>query len=214
MTTKLTFFNRQLCQLCCQFPVGDKMSMFEGVSGRIAAQVMERMNAEAEREAVRRLDPRKGDRVLVIGFGPGIGLESLLEHPVGHVIGIDPSQVMQDVAAARNRAAIKAGRLRLIKGTAADLDGEIEPFDAAIAVHTLQICRPFAPTAAKLAEVLRPGARLIGITHAWAARKDYGEEALFIDAVVRGLREAGFAHVSHGRADADGGSAVLHDATR
>lgn len=190
------------------------MSMFEGISGRIAAKVMERMNAEAEREAVRRLDPLQGDKVLVIGFGPGIGLESLLEHAVGHVVGIDPSQVMQDAAAARNRAAINAGRLRLIKGTAADLDPDTGPFDAAIAVHTLQICRPFAPTAAKLAVVLRPGARLIGITHAWAAKRDYGEEALFIDAVARGLYEAGFAHVSHGRADADGGSTLLHDAIR
>lgn len=188
--------------------------MFEGISGRIAAKVMERMNAEAEREAVRRLDPLQESKVLVIGFGPGIGLECLLKHPVGHVIGIDPSHVMQDAAAARNRAAIEAGRLRLIKGTAADLDPEIGPFDAAIAVHTLQICRPFAPTAAKLAEVLRPGARLIGITHAWAARKDYGEEALFVDAVSRGLREAGFARVSNSHADADGGSAVLHDAIR
>jgi SAM-dependent methyltransferase len=193
---------------------GDTMLMFEGVSGRIAAKVMERMNAEAEREAVRRLDPQQGARVLVIGFGPGIGLKALLEHPVGHVIGIDPSQVMQDAAAARNGAAIEAGRLRLIKASAADLDPDTGPFDAAIAVHTLQICRPFAPTAAKLAEVLRPGARLIGITHAWAARKDYGEEALFIDAVARGLHEAGFAHVSHGRADADGGTAVLHEAIR
>jgi SAM-dependent methyltransferase len=190
------------------------MSMFEGVSGRIAAKVMERMNAESEREAVRRLDPLQGSKVLVIGFGPGVGLEYLLEHPVDLVVGIDPSQVMQDAAAARNRAAIKAGRLRLIKSTAADLDPATGPFDAAIAVHTLQICRPFGPTAAKLAEVLRPGARLIGITHAWAARKDYGEEALFVDAVSGGLREAGFAHVSDGRAEAEGGSAVLHDAIR
>lgn len=190
------------------------MAMFEGFSGRIAAKVMERMNAEAEREAVRRLDPQPGDKVLVIGFGPGIGLESLLERPVGHVVGIDPSQVMLDAAAAQNRAAIEAGRLRLIKVTAADLAAETGPFDAAIAVHTLQMCRPFAPTAARLAEVLRPGARLIGITHAWAARKDYGEENRFMDAIARGLEEAGFAHVSHGLADADGGSAVLLDAIR
>lgn len=190
------------------------MSMFEGISGRIAAKVMERMNAEAEREAVRRLDPQPGAKVLVIGFGPGIGLANLLERPVGHVIGIDPSQVMQDAAAARNRTAIEAGRLQLIKSTAADLDPETGPFDAAIAVHTLQICRPFAPTAATLAKVLRPGARLIGITHAWAARKDYGDEARFIDAVVRGLHEAGFAQVSQGQADAEGGSALLHDAIR
>ncbi|MCA3254859.1 MAG: class I SAM-dependent methyltransferase [Alphaproteobacteria bacterium] len=190
------------------------MSIFEGVLGRIAAKVMERMNAEAEREAVHRLDPQRGAKVLVIGFGPGIGLENLLERPVSHVIGIDPSHVMHDAATARNRTGIEAGRLQLIKGTAAGLDPETGPFDGAIAVHTLQICRPFAPTAANLAKVLRPGARLIGITHAWAARKDYGDEARFIDVVAQGLHAAGFADVSHGRADADGGSAVLHEAIR
>ncbi|WP_285711857.1 class I SAM-dependent methyltransferase [Erythrobacter oryzae] len=190
------------------------MAMFDGVAGRIAVRVMERTNAEAEREAVRRLAAGPGAKVLVMGFGPGIGLQHLLEGPVAEVVGVDPSQVMHDAAARRNALALAEGRLRLVKAQAADLPRDAGPFDGAIAVHTLQICRPFAPTAAMLADVLRPGAQLIGITHGWAARKDYGEESLFTDAVAQGLAGAGFAQARHGRADAEGGTAVLLEAVR
>lgn len=188
--------------------------MFDGLSGRIAAKIMGQMNAAAEREAVVRLDPKPNSRVLVIGFGPGLGLQYLLERPVRLVVGIDPSQVMHNAAAARNRNALDSGRLQLIRVEAANLVQSVGPFDGAIAVHTLQICRPFADTAARLAEVLCAGAPLISITHAWAARKDYGTEGLFIEAITQGLRDAGFAKVGHGRAEAENGKAILLEAIR
>lgn len=188
--------------------------MFDGVSGRVAARVMARMNAAAEHEAVRRLRPGAGDRVLVIGFGPGLGLQALLETDVGRVVGVDPSNAMVRAAAARNRTAIARGRLELLRQTVAEMGDGHDRFDGAIAVHTLQICRPFEATAQRLASALRPGARLVSITHAWAARKDHGSEARFIETVLRGLADAGFGGVSYGRADAEDGTAILIEAVR
>lgn len=190
------------------------MAMFEGVSGRIAASVMARMNAEAEAEAVARLDPAAGSAALVIGFGPGVGIERLLGRPVGRVVGVDPSLVMNEIAADRNRDAIDAGRLELVPTVVADLPLEHGPFDGAIAVHTLQICRPFGPTAARLAALLKPGGRLIAITHAWAARKDYGDEDAFIGEVSGGLQAAGFERVHCALADAEKRTALLIEAVR
>lgn len=190
------------------------MTIFDGLSGRVAAKVMERQNAVAEQEAVQRLDAQPGARVLVIGFGPGIGLHCLLKSPVQYVVGVDPSQVMHDAASKRNSVDIVGGRLKLLKCEAADLTDDHGPFDGAIAVHTLQICRPITPTAARLAYLLRRGARFVSITHAWAARKDYGEERVFIDMVSDGLREAGFASVAHKFAEAENGTAILIEAVR
>lgn len=190
------------------------MTAFDGFSGWVAAKVMERQNAYAEQEAVQRLDPQPGERVLVIGFGPGMGLHCLLKSQVQYVVGVDPSQVMYDAASKRNSVDILGGRLKLLKCEAADLTEDYGPFDGAIAVHTLQICRPISPTAARLAHVLRRGARFVSITHAWAARKDYGEERLFIDTVSDGLRKAGFAFVTHKTAEAENGTAILIEAIR
>ncbi|TSB01361.1 class I SAM-dependent methyltransferase [Sphingorhabdus contaminans] len=190
------------------------MTTFDGFSGWVAAKVMERQNAAAEEEAVRILDPQPGSKILVIGFGPGVGLQHLLNLPVQHVVGVDPSQVMHDAASRRNAADIRAGRLQLLKCAVADLSDDQGRFDGAIAVHTVQICRPFGPTAARLAKVLRPGAHLVTITHAWAARKDYGDERHFIATVSDGLREAGFASVSDKSADAENGTAILIEAIR
>ncbi len=190
------------------------MSTFDGVSGWIAARVMARMNAEAEAEAVARLAPAPGTRILAIGFGPGVGLEALLARPVGHVVGIDPSAVMHRVAGERNREALARGRLTLVRDLVENLDLALGGFDGAIAVHTLQMCTPFPLTAARLAAVLKPGARLVAITHGWAAARDHGSEAAFTARVGDGLAAAGFTQLIHGRADCEGGKALLIEARR
>lgn len=187
---------------------------FDGVSGWIAARVMTRKNAEAEAEAVARLAPAPGARILAIGFGPGVGLAALLNRPVGHVVGVDPSAVMHRVAGDRNREALARGRLTLVRDLVENLDPALGGFDGAIAVHTLQMCRPFAPTAARLAAVLNPGARLVAITHGWAAARDHGSEEAFLTGVRDGLQAAGFPQVTQGRADCEGGKALLIEARR
>jgi SAM-dependent methyltransferase len=187
---------------------------FDGILGWIAARAMERMNADAEREAVRRLHPLAGEHVLAIGFGPGVGLQNLLETEVAQVLGVDPSAVMNSVAAVRNSQAIGEGRLKLVKAEIADFDDSLRPFDGAIAVHTLQMCQPFEPTATKLAALLRTGGRLVSITHAWAAAKDCGSEDRFVEVVEQGLIKAGFQNVMYATADAEKGTAILIEATR
>ncbi len=67
---------------------------FDGITGVVAARVMALMNADMERAAIETLAPHDGDRVLVVGFGPGVGIESLLDRADVDVLGIDPSPVM------------------------------------------------------------------------------------------------------------------------
>jgi hypothetical protein len=78
---------------------------FDGVAGRVAARVMARLNADMERAALDALDPRPGDRVLVVGFGPGVGVTELLRRV--------PDRVERDAATAGFSApAWSAGRYR------------------------------------------------------------------------------------------------------
>lgn len=66
------------------------------------------------------MDVQPSDRVLEIGFGPGIAVREIARRATrGQVVGIDRSAVMCAQAARRNAAAIRAGRVSL---TVASID--------------------------------------------------------------------------------------------
>jgi ubiquinone/menaquinone biosynthesis C-methylase UbiE len=64
-----------------------------------------------------RSSAQPSDRVLEIGFGPGIAVRELARRAThGKVLGIDRSAVMRAQAARRYTAAIRAGRVSLDVG--------------------------------------------------------------------------------------------------
>ncbi len=87
---------------------------FDGLSGEVAARVMARVNADMERAAVALAQLADGDRILVIGCGPGVGVVGILDAvvPAAGVLAIDPSAVM--VRAAKRRAG-RHGRGQLVQ---------------------------------------------------------------------------------------------------
>jgi ubiquinone/menaquinone biosynthesis C-methylase UbiE len=115
------------------------MRGFDGIGGTIAARVMAAMNVDMERAALATLEPHDGERFLVVGFGPGLGLVALLDAVTpASLLGIDPSAAM--VRAARRRLArhSRAGLTQLLAVTAASIPASAA-FDAAIAVNNEQL---------------------------------------------------------------------------
>jgi SAM-dependent methyltransferase len=189
-------------------------ALFDGVVGKVAARVMAVQNREAEIEAVELLAATSNARILVIGFGPGIGIEHLVStHHGVTVVGVDPSAVMVQAASRRNRSAIERGRVELLKTTVERMDSPVATFDGAIAVNSLQLCDPPEPTARALAHLMRPAARLVSLTHDWATAKHAGMVERWLDRYQHAFRQAGF-DTSHARARAEGGRAVVFTATR
>lgn len=86
--------------------------------------------------AVGLLEVRPTDRVLEVGFGPGIAIRALAGRAAqGLVYGIDHSEVMVRQATRRNRTAIKEGRVELGLGFAADLSALDGVFDKVLVVN-------------------------------------------------------------------------------
>ncbi len=143
---------------------------FEGTAGRLAGAVMARLNRDMERLAVDELGPAAGDSVLAVGFGPGVGLAELAARRCdGHIsiYGIDPSSVMVEQAARRNRGA----DMELVQAAAESIPYPDGAFSGVIAVNSAQLWDPLDAAVGEIARVLAPGGSLITVTHVWAITK-------------------------------------------
>ncbi|NRQ39726.1 methyltransferase domain-containing protein [Nonomuraea sp. NN258] len=111
--------------------------------------------------AVSLLDVRPTDRVLEVGFGPGIGIAAFAARAVqGRVHGVDHSQAMVRQAARRNAAAVRAGRVRLTHASVDRLPSFGEPLDAVLAVNSVGFWTDPAERLRELRLLLRPGGRI------------------------------------------------------
>jgi ubiquinone/menaquinone biosynthesis C-methylase UbiE len=105
------------------------------------------------------------DRVLEIGFGPGIAVQALARLATeGVVCGLDHSEEMLRQATRRNAAAIQAGRVDLRLGSVEHLPSFGEPFAKILAVNTMGFWNQPLRRLEELRRLLRPGGR-IAIAH-------------------------------------------------
>jgi len=161
--------------------------------------VLNRINRSSNRQAVAALQLRRGDRVLDLGFGGGVGLAALLRTPASLVCGVEVSA--EALAAARRRfaAELASGRLVLSEGSAAALPFPDGGLDAVLTVNTLQFWPDPAAGAREVARVLAPGGRLSLVVPAPSALGPpfFGDEVTAHDAAQLEalLRGAGFAQV-------------------
>jgi SAM-dependent methyltransferase len=133
----------------------------QGLVGAMAGFVMatRRWNRQRIRRTVELLEIEPGQRVLEVGFGPGLGLAWAGENiGPGLVVGLDHSLVMLRQAARRNAAAIAAGRLELRLGSVENL-ADCAAFDRAFAVNVHAFWSPDRALP-RLRAALKPGGRL------------------------------------------------------
>lgn len=168
-----------------------------GVGGRLVGWVMAHRSSNRQRNlwVARLLDVQPTDRVLEIGFGPGVAIAEMSSRAgdTGHIYGIDHSEVMLRQASRRNAQAIRAGKVTLTLGTVEELPGSVEgPFDAIVTVNTLQFWENPSEQLEDLRRRLVPGGR---IAIASQPRCPGATRATTLDAareITELLRSAGF----------------------
>jgi SAM-dependent methyltransferase len=138
-----------------------------GLWGRAAGLLMAHRPSNRRRNAwaVSLLEVRPDDRVLEIGFGPGLAILELGRIArEGYVCGIDHSELMLRQARRRNAGGIRRGVVDLRLGSVDELPAFETPFDKILAVNaTLFWSEPDARLAG-LRRLLRPGG-LIAVAH-------------------------------------------------
>jgi ubiquinone/menaquinone biosynthesis C-methylase UbiE len=153
-------------------------------------------NRERNERTIELLELHESDRVLEVGFGPGLAIEmaARLVH-TGKIVGVDHSKVMLRQASRRNAAAIAGGRVELHLASAEVLPAFAEPFDKVMASNVLMFVGNPVSVLARWLTLMRPGGR-IAITH--QSRKKgamSAESAAEAERIAADLHAAGFADV-------------------
>jgi ubiquinone/menaquinone biosynthesis C-methylase UbiE len=109
-----------------------------GFLGNIGGRIMAATNKEINQWTVSLLEVQRNDRVLEVGFGPGIAAEEISNIiKQGVFIGIDVSEVMLDQAQKRNEVAIREGRVNLKLAAVEDLPVFDKPFDKIFSINSI-----------------------------------------------------------------------------
>lgn len=127
-----------------------------GFLGRLMGEMMATTNRPRNSWLLDQLDLRPGLSGLEFGFGNGETLTGFLERTGdGSALGIDWSQSMIDAAAARNKAAVASGHLRLQIGDIASSELRIDgKFDRIWCSNVIQMIEDRAAMIGRLLPVL------------------------------------------------------------
>ena len=131
-----------------------------GLLGHFIAFIMARETWAENQRAIAALDLCSSDQVLDIGCGHGRSLGALAARAQA-VVGVDPSDLMAEIAVARNRALVKAGKVQVKIASAAEVPAADAAFDKALCVHVIYFWKDLLGCLREIARVLKPGGRLV-----------------------------------------------------
>jgi ubiquinone/menaquinone biosynthesis C-methylase UbiE len=127
---------------------------------------MARTNRKCAAWVIDLLVVQPSDKVLEVGFGPGVGIQLLASSTsAGYVAGVDPSKEMVAQATTRNKKAIESGRVDLRHGSVASLPFADNTFDKALAINSMQVWPDAVAGLREVRRVIKPGGKVaLGFT--------------------------------------------------
>ncbi|CAA9451714.1 MAG: hypothetical protein AVDCRST_MAG78-3480 [uncultured Rubrobacteraceae bacterium] len=131
-----------------------------GLWGCAAGLLMARRPSNRRRNAwaVSLLDVRRDDRVLELGFGPGLAIREISRLAAeGYVCGIDHSELMLRWARRRNADGLRRGVVDLRLGSIDELPAFDALFDKILVVNTMVFGSEPVARLTELRRLLRPG---------------------------------------------------------
>ncbi len=135
----------------------------KGLLGRVAGTIMAYNPSSLERMrwTISLLDIQRNDRVLEIGFGPGVAIEHVSRIASdGFIAGIDHSEVMVRQAQRRNASAMREGRVDLRLRSVSNPPAFGEPFDKIFSINSIQFWENPVEDLKGLRELLRSGGQI------------------------------------------------------
>lgn len=177
----------------------DQFRRPRGPFGVLAGRIMSKRSSNQERSAwtVGLLDVQPDDRVLELGFGPGLGLEAVVRSGAAEVVGIDHSRTMQRMASRRLRRTPSSSRIELRLGDVEHLPDDLGTFDKMFSCNVWLFWNDPVDVFVTLRRHLAPGGTL-AVTHLPRHGGATSETTLnAASTIAEQLTAAGFTHVHH-----------------
>ncbi|KOP28370.1 methyltransferase type 11 [Hapalosiphon sp. MRB220] len=112
----------------------------KGILGQLGGFILARTKHDFTQWVIDLLEIQPDEKVLEVGFGPGVGIEILATAvSTGYVAGVDYSQEMVKQARVRNEKAIETGLVQLQYGSVEKLPFANDTFDKALAINSMQV---------------------------------------------------------------------------
>jgi trans-aconitate methyltransferase len=188
-----------------------------GPLGVLAGRVMSTRSSNRERSAwtVGLLDVQPDDRILELGYGPGLGLEAALGRlSTGRLVGLDHSTTMRNMAARRLRSVRGPVQPDLRVGSAEALPDDLGTFDKVFSCNVWLFWKDPVTVLGLLRGHLAPGGT-VAVTHLPRHGGATGETTLRAAATITAqLIEAGYSALRHEVLELDPVPAVCVLATR
>jgi SAM-dependent methyltransferase len=168
-----------------------------GAFGRLVGRIMAAApsNNDRIRWTLGLLDIQPSDRVLEVGFGPGVAIAQASQLAAnGFVAGVDHSEVMVRQASRRNARGVGQGRIALLQGSAEALPSFGQPFDKIFTINSIHFWSDPVACLRRLAACLTPGG-VIAVTLQPRSRNATDAAATAIGhELVQNLERAGLVH--------------------
>jgi len=174
-----------------------------GLLGVLVARLMKKSNEKNYNRLITDLAVKPGDKILEIGYGPGIGIKLIAENCTECFIeGIDFSNLMYKKASQFNKNFIADGNVRLHQGDFIEISLPANNYDKIFCLNVVyfwnELSRPFG----KIRSLLKDG----GAFHMYMADINFLKETKAPDSVFNkytieqveaALKAAGFENVEH-----------------
>ncbi|MBY0451242.1 MAG: class I SAM-dependent methyltransferase [Cyanobacteria bacterium] len=168
----------------------------DGFLGKIAVQYMTVEYHAVNMWAVHILDVQPTDKILEVGFGPGVAIQEIAKRvPTGYIVGIDYSELMLAQAKERNLQAIQERRVDLRHANVSDLPAIGIIFDKIIAINNIMYWPNRIDALQGLRKTLKPGGLILVILQGDYEQVQKGKYYKEINRYARHLEESGFMEI-------------------
>jgi ubiquinone/menaquinone biosynthesis C-methylase UbiE len=174
-----------------------------GFFGNFSSRVMVKGNSHRYNTLIKDLDIQPEDKILEIGYGPGIGIQMITRLcPTCTVHGIDFSKLMFKKAAKLNKSAIDQSKVQLLLGDYLKLPTDQNRYDKIFCLNVIYFWDELSKPLQKTHVLLKTG----GLFHIFMASASFLNEkkapdTVFnkysIEQVVDALNAVGFTQVEH-----------------
>jgi cyclopropane fatty-acyl-phospholipid synthase-like methyltransferase len=174
-----------------------------GFFGKIISKLMKKGNSYVYDKLIPALEINPKDHILEIGYGPGIGVDRILQHYDCFVSGIDFSELMFKEASVRNRNHIENKKAELTYGDFLSSNLNPHQYDKIFCINVIYFWDTLDEPFRKVKSELKEG----GIFCLYMAHRDdlnrlkFTSDDVFnkytIDQVIQCLQSSGFKDISY-----------------